>query len=79
MLERLRHRSRALRATLGGVAPAALAYAANLNALPFEAYLQTDRRLPAPRRAGRCRRLAQPARDRQKLLALRLKRKAPDA
>jgi len=55
----------------------ALDYARNLSALPFEAYLQKI--VEAPRRREHDAGTHHPARDRQKLLALRLKKKAPDA
>ena len=57
----------------------ALAYAANLNALPFEAYLQklveSPERASRPRHAPKARKRALSA-ERQKLLALRLKQKS---
>jgi glycosyltransferase involved in cell wall biosynthesis len=71
------------RAHYGGIAArsrqAALAYAANLNVLPFEAYL--NRVVQSPKRGDLAAALVQPAQgtlspDRRRLLALQLKRKA---
>jgi glycosyltransferase involved in cell wall biosynthesis len=59
-----------------GVRQRALDYARNLNALPFEAYLQKI--VEAPRRREQALSAHQPRRDRQKLLALRLKKKVPN-
>jgi len=53
----------------------ALDYARRLDALPFEAYLHQIVEGPRRRQAASAH---QPQRDRQKLLALRLKKKAPD-